>query len=95
MPHPALGLVVHRGRMLLGQDHGFGLGWLRAAHRDAVARLWNRAACALLGHDRARCVLPDPRPCCVHCEEPLRRTRAELAYAAVNERLIWGDDDAG
>lgn len=61
--------------------------------RDALARAWNTVACALLGHDRGGCCLPGTRPCCGHCAAPLLRTRAELANATINERLIWGEDD--
>ena len=86
-----LGLVLQRGRMVYGQDHGVGLTWQHSTRR-AILRLWNAAACFLVGHDRGGCFVPGPRPECSHCCAPLRRTPLEAEYARRNAVLFAAQD---
>ena len=70
-----MGIVIMNGRAVYGHNHGLMLPeWLL---RLAV-RLWNHAACRVLGHDDVLWHLAEHDPSfpyapeCTHCLAPLR-----------------------
>jgi hypothetical protein len=65
-----MGLRLWHGRMIYGWKSGFGHKWMPNWMKDSISFVWNKVACALIGHDRFTYPKDSPTPdrdVCLSC----------------------------